>query len=195
MIATVRAGWCAGLAVGFGLWAAAGAASAQQPYTTCGATEGGVCTGEAACGPLGMRMRPFGGRLCAPQYCAPTICPGSCFGYYRTQWTPWEQACPGWYTAPAVIAPPARPVPNGTAPPPPAPKAPETAPEPKSPAPAPAKEPGKEPPAAPKSPSSSSVPLPAPAGRAPGLVLPPVPDVPIGIPPEPPRSREFPAKS
>lgn len=193
MIATLRAGWRAGLAVGFGLWAATGAASAQQPCATCGAAEGGVCAGEAGCGPLG--RRPFGGRLCAPRYCAPTVCPGSCFGYFKTQWTPWEQACPGWYTSPAVTAPPARPVPNGTVPPPPAPKAPETAPEPKSPAPAPAKEPGKEPSAAPKSPSSSSGPLPAPAGRAPGLVLPPVPDVPIGIPPESPRSGEFPAKS
>jgi hypothetical protein len=34
----------------------------------------------------------------------PTACPGSCFGYFPTQWTPWEAACPGGSCGEVVIA-------------------------------------------------------------------------------------------
>jgi len=29
------------------------------------------------------------------KYCGPTICPGSCFGYFPTKWSRWEDVCPG----------------------------------------------------------------------------------------------------
>jgi hypothetical protein len=77
----------------------------------------------------------------------PSGCPGSCFGFFPTQWTPWEAACPGGYCGEVVIAGPAVPLHMGTpvtepgvpaAPPATTPAKPAPMPE-RAPAPSPAK--------------------------------------------------------
>jgi hypothetical protein len=174
MIATRRsvAGWCTGLAVGLGLWASTGTAAAQE--LPCG-----------TCGPAGLRARLMPGVLQGHKYRPPVISPASCFGYFKTQWTPWEVACPNWYTDaahhPVAVGPvvPA-PVPaiNGALP----------APTPAAPAPAsvPPREMEKAP--APSKPPGGQTSVPLPPGAIPGLGLPPIPELQIGLPPEAPRA-------
>jgi hypothetical protein len=122
------------------------------------------------------------------KYCHPTICPGSCFGYFKTNWASWEQACPYWCAEPTVVTGPVvmTPPPVATAPAPvepaPAPKAlPPVAPD---------KEPMKESSQLP--PVTVPKPVTVPAHTA-YPALPPVPELPIGLPPAPPTDR--PSKS
>lgn len=75
-----------------------GCASGQCGAGGLGATGGcstGTC-GKSNCGLCGMKMYPMLEKRYIKQFCKPTICDGSCFGYYKTQWTPWQAACPNW---------------------------------------------------------------------------------------------------
>ncbi len=217
MIATLRAGagWCAGLAVGFGLWASAGTARAQSCATCEGGGAGGAVR-EKTCGPCGLRQYPFSDKRYIRQFCHPTICPGSCFGYFKTQWTPWGQACPNWcgddsagvvgYGVPAGqpvlppnLPPSYQPGPSSIPPskaetpmppagttggsPLPAPKEVKPATPPAGSPKEPGKDTGKGQSQAPTPPAAEPQTIPV---KAPGLILPPVPDLPIGIPAQPP---------
>jgi hypothetical protein len=82
MIAKLRIGW---LAVVMGLGTTAGTATAQS-CPTCAPS-------ASSCGSR-LSPRAWIQSWCAPKQ--PTICPGSCFGYFRTQWTAWNQVCPNW---------------------------------------------------------------------------------------------------
>ena len=82
-----------GLTLGGGF---AGTAAAQ--CTTCG-TAG--CTSGGGNGPGcnhhgGLRQYPNLDSHYIKDRCFPTICPGSCYGHFQTQWTPWALACPAW---------------------------------------------------------------------------------------------------
>src|SRR5262245_29424981 len=68
-----------GVAVGLGLLAPA-AAHAQYTHQV-------KCDGK--------QTLPIFDKHYIKKYCGPTICPGSCFGYFPTKWTPWDAACPG----------------------------------------------------------------------------------------------------
>ena len=186
MFSTLRVG----LTVGLGLCTAAGAAVAQQPCATCptGASAG---YGSMLVG-SGRGVHPWKSKGPNCNTCSPTINPGSCFGHYRTNWTVWEQACPNWATEGTVIAGPVVVAPPVTAAPAPV----DLAPAPKAlPPVAPDKEPMKESSklpavtaptpvtAAPKPVTVAPVSVPT---NTPGLTLPPVPDLPIGLPPAPP---------
>lgn len=180
MFSTLRVG----LTVGLGLWAAAGTAAAQQPCATC--PPDGSAHGPRLPRPA-RDVHPLMQKRHDSKYCYPMVCPGSCFGYFRTNWTAWEQACPHWCAELVVIAgqvvtPPVTVAPVPAVEPVPAPK--ELPPAP----PAKEKEPAKE---------SSQLPpvfVPKPIPVAPVSVptdtaypsLPPVPDLPIGLPPTPP---------
>ena len=48
------------------------------------------------CGHFGLVIYPRCEYRYIKQFCSPTIAPGSCFGYFRTNWTPWQEACPNW---------------------------------------------------------------------------------------------------
>ena len=102
-----KAGTIAGLALG--LWAFAGTAVAQAPLAGAGCGPngcGGPAQGPAGKGPCstcGQRMYPVFDNRYIRQYCKPTINPGSCFGHYKTQWTPWGGACPNWGGDGAVV--------------------------------------------------------------------------------------------
>jgi hypothetical protein len=133
--------------------ACAGGAQAQVPAvgcTTCGTSSGagGVANTIPRCSRHnGLTQYPLSEKRYIKQFCNPTIAPGSCFGYHKTQWTAWGDACPQWCNDPAVAAPsllaPGQPQP--AAPGTPAaggngiyqPKAPETAPAPAAATPAP----------------------------------------------------------
>jgi hypothetical protein len=112
MITKRRIGWLAVLAA---IGASAGPVAAQS-CPDCGTGCGVRAKVSSACA----RLSP---RAWIQSWCAPkpaTICPGSCFGYFRTQWTAANQACPNWGTncAEPPIGAVAQPVP--VAPPPPA---------------------------------------------------------------------------
>jgi hypothetical protein len=171
--------------VGFGLWAAAGSAAAQQPSAACPPD-------ARTCGPTARGVNAWMQKHHDKKFYHPTICPGSCFGYFQTNWTAWEQACPNWCGDQAPVAGPA--VVTTPAPAVQVPVAPASAPKTLPPT-APAKEPVKEssqlPPAnAPTPAATTPVSIP---GNAPGLTLPPVPDLLIGLPPTPPAAN--PSKS
>ena len=181
MFSTLRVG----LTVGLGLWAAAGSAVAQQPCATCpsdGADRPGLRLHGAAQAARG--VHPWMQKHHDRKYGHVTIHPDSCFGHYRTNWTAWEQACPHWCAEPVMVPGPVV-APPGTATPNPV----EPAPTPKAlPSATPAKEPAKEssklpPVTVPKPMTVAPVSVPA---NTPGLTLPPVPDLPIGLPPAPP---------
>jgi hypothetical protein len=44
----------------------------------------------------GLTQYPLDEKRYIKQFCNPTICPSACFGHFKTQWTAWPQACPGW---------------------------------------------------------------------------------------------------
>lgn len=67
-----------------------GTASAQ--CTTCGTTH----AKSDDCGHGGLKQYPRFDSKYIKKFCAPTICPGSCNGYFQTKWTPWAYACPQW---------------------------------------------------------------------------------------------------
>jgi hypothetical protein len=183
MFATLRVG----LTVGLGLWAAAGSAVAQQPCATCPA-DGATRPGPVVCGAAkaARGVHPWMQKHHARKFGHVTIHPDSCFGHYRTNWTAWEQACPHWCAEPVAV-----PGPVVAAPPvvtAPAPAEPAPAPKEQPPAKEPEKEPVKEsiklPPVTAPTPVKTD-PVSTPT-NTPGLGLPPVPDLPIGLPPAPP---------
>ncbi len=178
---------------------------AQHTCPTCRTATGPTCT-DKDCGLCGLKQSPTFDKRYIRQFCRPTICPSSCFGHFKTQWTPWPVACPNWsvgnieYTG-LNWGPPPHPsyVPPGGA------RSDATRPS-EIPLPRssdgesdPAKKPMPEPPVAPK--ASEKAPLPASpipkvdppklpdGGGRPGTSLPPVPELPVNVPtplPEPP---------
>lgn len=124
-------GWCAGVAVGVGGWAAPAAAQgvAVAPHApgasvyapevvyggpvagpAAGFEDGGCATGHCAdgtcggakCGLCGLKQYPLSEKRYIRQFCGPTICPGGCFGHFKPQWTRWTDACPNWCANDAV---------------------------------------------------------------------------------------------
>ena len=84
-------------ATGLTLGGFAGTATAQ--CTTCGTAGGGTCGGGNGPGCNhhgGLRQYPKFDSHYIKDRCYPTICPGSCYGHFQTQWTPWPLACPSW---------------------------------------------------------------------------------------------------
>jgi hypothetical protein len=121
--------------------------------------------------------------------CKPKLSPGACFGHYQTSWTPWAAVCPtaSEVAIPATAAPPAPPVAPAPLPVTPSPMKDVT------PVPAPApKDVTPVPPATPKVPATDAPKSPTtPKGSAPeapgklderGLILPPVPEIPVVAP-------------
>lgn len=175
MFSTLRVG----LAVGLGLWAAAGTGVAQQSCATC--PPAGAAYGPRLPRPA-RGVHPMLQKRHDSKYCYPTICPGSCFGHFKTNWTAWEQACPNWCAEPAVVAGPVVVTPPVT-----------TAPAPAEPAPAPKALPPTTPDKEPMKESSQLPPVTVPKPVTPVSVpttadptLPPVPELKIGLPPAPP---------
>jgi hypothetical protein len=188
----------AAVAVGVGLWATAGTASAQVLgglFSKSAGCDTGTCaTGQcSACdtkcsiggktglvgprsgwrgpyGPFGLKIYPLFERRYITQFPCPTVAPGTCFGYRKTQWTRWDEACPNWDGGHPVIishpvpsdAPtgPTMPPPTGTAPMSPTPSAPMPGKPPEKPADKPGVEKGMGLPAIPAIPQ---VPVKAPA--------------------------------
>lgn len=84
----------------------AGSAAAQLPAPPAGcaacASKGGVLAGPVPntiphCSKhSGLTQYPLSEKRYIKQFCNPTICPNSCFGHFKTQWTAWPSACPGW---------------------------------------------------------------------------------------------------
>lgn len=68
----------------------------------CAATHAGTCANCARAkaasrnAPYSCPVYPLSERRYIKQFAHPTIAPGSCFGYFKTQWTSWPEACPGW---------------------------------------------------------------------------------------------------
>lgn len=126
-MATRRLACAIGAAVGLWLCGPTPALAQYTKQTTC----------------VGKQTLPRFDKHYIKKYCGPTICPGSCFGFFPTKWTRWEDACPGGDCGDPTAVGYYGPVPNapgivsaapGTAAPAPAqtPAAPvETAPEPK----------------------------------------------------------------
>lgn len=75
-----------------------GTAIADEPLTctSCGSAECSSCGGGVMCGKKGLKQYPTFDSHYIKKFCAPTICPGSCFGHFQTKWTPWAYACPQW---------------------------------------------------------------------------------------------------
>ena len=84
-------------------------------------------TGRSDCGLCGLKQSPLLEKRYIRQFCRPTIAPDSCFGYHKTQWSAWTQACPNWgpdlpHPGPYMFqrnpnaAPAPQPTPNTTAP-------------------------------------------------------------------------------
>ena len=201
----------AGVAVGF-MAVVAAFAAAQQPCPTCPThgTNRAACQGKD-CGPGGLKIYPLSEKRYISQFCGPTICPGSCFGHFKTQWTRWNDACPNWCDTPTDghvsgpaprtdAIPPAQPqLPmkahgNPLPAPAPAPKSADPLPL-ETPKTLPSPQPLKDPLELPKIPSATppkapldgktSAPLPPTIPglpTVPGLTLPPIPDLPASAP-------------
>ena len=88
---------------------AAGCATCGKGHGVGGGCANGQCGGGAGagiggapgsngpkCGSHGLVIYPRFEKHYIKKFCAPTICPGSCFGYFQTKWTPWQSACPQW---------------------------------------------------------------------------------------------------
>ena len=181
MFSTLRVG----LAVGLGLWAVAGSAVAQQPCATCPA-DGAARPGPRICGAAkaARGVHPWMQKHHDRKYGHVTIHPDSCFGHYRTNWTAWEQACPHWCAEPVVLPGPVVVTPPVTTAPAPAGTRRPRRSSHHPPAKEPVKESSKLPPVtAPKPVTVDPVSVPT---SSPGLGLPPVPELPIGLPPAPP---------
>lgn len=83
--------------------------SVSDPGVGCASCQGGVGASVRAkcdvCGKL------FGSNLHKDKK-APypvTLCPGSCFGYFQTQWRKWDEVCPYPYLGTGVSDAPPRP--------------------------------------------------------------------------------------
>ncbi|MCZ2344241.1 MAG: hypothetical protein LC104_20975 [Bacteroidales bacterium] len=76
-----------------GLTVALTSGDAAAQCATCGTA--GTCQ-SAECGHGGLKQYPRLDSHYIKKFCAPTICPGSCNGYFQTKWTPWAYACPQW---------------------------------------------------------------------------------------------------
>lgn len=69
---------------------------------SCAASHTGSCASCARAkaanrhAPYKCPVYPLSERRYIKQFGHPTIAPGSCFGYFKTQWTSWPEACPGW---------------------------------------------------------------------------------------------------
>ncbi|OWK47521.1 hypothetical protein [Fimbriiglobus ruber] len=112
----IRVGLWAAVVSGVGLWATAGHAAAQS-CSTCGPRLGNSYRSASNCNFFGLRLNPRFESRYIRQFCQPTICPSSCFGHFRTQWTRWPQACPNWQDADTVgtdYTPPSPPQPATT---------------------------------------------------------------------------------
>lgn len=188
MMAKLRIGW---VAVLVGVGATAGTAPAQS-CPDCGTGCGVRAKISSACA----RLSP---RAWVQSWCAQkpaTVCPGSCFGYFRTQWSPWNQACPNWGTncaeppvgavaqpAPVALPPVVAPAPADAIPPASSRLVPQLAPRVVTPAPA-AVPVSRTRPAAPAPKASAGdkpfVPIPVlpPQSISTKLPLPPTPDLP-----------------
>ena len=124
--------------------------------------------------------------------CKPKLSPGACFGHYQTSWTPWAAVCPtvSEVAVPATAAPPTPPTPPvAPAPLPVAPApmkdvTPTPAPAPKDVTPVPPATPKLPAPDAPKPPSTPKGSAPEVPGKLDerGLILPPVPEIPVAAP-------------
>jgi hypothetical protein len=68
-----------GLAVGVWLFGPTLASAQYTKQTTC----------------VGKKTLPVSDKHYIKKFCGPTVCPGSCFGYFPTKWTRWEDACAG----------------------------------------------------------------------------------------------------
>ena len=77
----------------------------------CETCQHGVAGGCATCGKLGGLMHKDWLHKNKGPYPV-TLCPGSCFGYFQTQWRKWDDACPYPYLgigvgdAPRTMTPP-----------------------------------------------------------------------------------------
>ena len=87
------------------------AAPAPAPCGDCGTSYGhGGKGGWLGFGMFEKKAKPMR---------VPALCPGACFGYFQTQWTPWCEACPipyaghGATDAPPPKTPPSQPVTAG----------------------------------------------------------------------------------
>lgn len=183
----------------FAMSTAPGIALAQHKCPSCRTATGPTCK-DKDCGLCGLKQSPKFEKRYIRQFCKPTICPSSCFGHFKTQWTPWSVGCPNWSEGNIEYiglnwGPPAHPsyVPPGTVPPVAIPEAKSSNGE---------SETQKKPPEQPVTPKTPeklplpSVPLPKvdppkvpDTGGRPGESLPPVPDIPINVPkplPDPP---------
>lgn len=184
------------LAIGLG----PAVASAQHSCPTCRTATGPTCT-DKECGLCGLKQNPLFEKRYIRQFCKPTIGPSSCFGHFKTQWTPWNVGCPNWSEGNVEYiglswGPPPHPsyVPGGTPSPAVIPDAKSSNGEAEAP-----KKPMAEPAPTPKAPEKLPIPsaplpkvdppkLPDGGGR-PGESLPPIPDLPVNVPkplPEPP---------
>lgn len=203
---TIRAagGAFAVLALGLGARAAAGDYPTTPAYPTYHDAPAGCASGSCASGSCGTPVRAGGalnakvndritqlryGLPCQP-CCKPKLSPGGCFGYHPTQWTPWEAVCPTAstvvipvHTAPPVPAAAPAPTPSAPAPLPTTP-APTTAPKSpvKEPTPAPVTEPAPKPKDSPAAPPKGSAPEAPGKLDERGLILPPVPEIPVVAP-------------
>jgi hypothetical protein len=188
MMTKLRIGW---LAVAVSVGATAGAAPAQS-CPDCGTR----CGVRAKISSAWARRSP---RAWIQSWCTQkpaNVCPGSCFGYFRTQWTPWNQACPNWGTTcaeppigamaqTAPVALPPVPAPVSAIPPAGSNSAPAQAPS--------AVTPARTSPVKPAAPEQAPAPQPAPENKtfAPIPVLPPQPinpGLPLAPTPDLPRS-------
>ena len=117
--------------------------------------------------------------------CSPKLASGTCYGHFQTQWTPWATACPTWSESPPPLntVPPVynvapAPVPAGQ---------PRTPTPPKEPVPQskdvpPPAESSPKPPAVSVTPKVSVPEVPGKLDER-GLILPPVPEIPVSTPP------------
>lgn len=73
-----RLSFVAGAAAAFGLFGPAPAFAQYTKQVTCD----------------GKKTLPIFDKHYIKKYCGPTICPGSCFGFFPTKWSQWETLCP-----------------------------------------------------------------------------------------------------
>ena len=81
------------------LLAALGLPPAPVQAQNCGAgcgplLDNGSVKRSGDCGLWGMKQYPLSELRYIKQFCGPHVVPGSCFGYFKPQITPWGQACP-----------------------------------------------------------------------------------------------------
>lgn len=83
--------------------AATSNAAAQNCGAGCGPRVGNSCVKRASdCNHSGLKQYPLSEKHYIKQFCGPHIVPGSCFGYFKPQITPWGQACPNYVGEPEI---------------------------------------------------------------------------------------------